>query len=103
VQRTSRPKIARHWCRDYLAIVGRQEEALVEAKLAFELDPLSPMINTWLGLRYYHARRYDEAIEQGRKIPEFDPKLRARSSLAWPGISAERVARSGNLGIAERS
>src|SRR5258708_7566622 len=48
---------AHHWYGDYLSVAGRHEEALFEPKLAFELDPLSPIINTWLGLRYYDARR----------------------------------------------
>jgi TolB-like protein/DNA-binding winged helix-turn-helix (wHTH) protein/Tfp pilus assembly protein PilF len=88
---------AHHWYGDYLLIVGRQEEALVEAKRAFELDPLSPMIDTWLGLRYYHARRYDEAIEQGRKILEFDPSFAPAHLLlgqvyVQKGLHAEAIS-----------
>lgn len=57
----------------YLVTAIRRRNA--EAKRAFELDPLSPMINTWLGFRYYDARQYGEAIAQGRKILEFDPSF----------------------------
>ena len=35
------------------------------------------MIGTWVGLRYYLARRYDRAIEQGRNTVELDPNFAA--------------------------
>jgi tetratricopeptide (TPR) repeat protein len=40
-----------------------------------ELDPLS-LINNWaLGDTLYHARQYDQAIEQERKTLEMDPNF----------------------------
>ena len=56
-----------------LSALGRFHEAIVEGKRAVELDPLSLVINTDLGMNYYYARRYDEAIEQLRKTLEMDP------------------------------
>ena len=38
-----------------------------------ELDPVSPIINAWLGWRYFFARQYDVAIEQYLKTLEMDP------------------------------
>lgn len=38
------------------------EQAIAESKRALELDPLSPIINAWLGWRYYFARQFDQAI-----------------------------------------
>ena len=47
------------------------------ARNASELDPLNLMIGTWLGLRYYLARKYDSAIEQGLSTVELDPNFAA--------------------------
>jgi TolB-like protein/Tfp pilus assembly protein PilF len=52
---------------------GRFDEAIVEGKLAVELDPLSLINNADLGNDYFLARRYDEAIEQVRRTLEMDP------------------------------
>ncbi len=54
---------------------GRFEEAIAEAKQALELDPLSLIINRNLGDAFYHARQYDQAIEQERKTMELDPNF----------------------------
>ncbi len=64
---------AHHWYADYLSAVGRHEEAITESKRASELDPISPIINAWLGWRYFFARQYDLAIEQYLKTLEMDP------------------------------
>src|SRR5258708_35248830 len=56
---------------------GRHDEGLVDAKRALELDSLNFMIGTWVGLRYYLARRYDGAIEQSRNTVELDPNFAA--------------------------
>jgi TolB-like protein/Flp pilus assembly protein TadD len=56
-----------------LSALGRFNDAIAEGKRAVELDPLSLVINTDLGMNYYYARRYDEAITQLRKTLEMDP------------------------------
>ena len=61
-----------HWYGDYLSAVGRHQEAIAESKRALELDPLSPIINAWLGWRYYFARQSDQAIGQFLKTVEID-------------------------------
>jgi tetratricopeptide (TPR) repeat protein len=43
--------------------LGRNEEALTEARLAMELDPLSPLANVALGDVLRDARRFNEAID----------------------------------------
>jgi tetratricopeptide (TPR) repeat protein len=53
--------------------MGRFDEAIAEMKRAIELDPLSLINNSDLGITYYMAHRYDEAIEQQRKTLEMDP------------------------------
>src|SRR5436190_503109 len=65
---------AHHWYGiEFLASLGRFNEAIREVKRGLELDPLSLPINGGLGRTYYFARRYDEAIEQLRKTSEMDP------------------------------
>ena len=68
---------AHHWYGDYLSIMGRHDEALLEARQALELDPLNLMIGTWVGRRYYLARKYDLAIEQDRNTAELDANFAA--------------------------
>jgi adenylate cyclase len=64
----------RHWYgNDTLAALGRFEEAIAEGRRAVELDPLSAVINTDLGVTFLYTRRYDEAAAQLRKTLEIDP------------------------------
>ncbi len=56
----------------YLTAMGRFDEAIVEIKRAKELDPISLIINTDVGLMFYLKRQYDEAIEQYLKTLEID-------------------------------
>jgi tetratricopeptide (TPR) repeat protein len=62
---------------------GRFDEAIREINLARELDPLSLLINKQVGVIFYNARRYDEAIEAERRTLEIAPNLPyARSVIA---------------------
>ena len=61
------------WYSHYLSIGKRPDEALREARLARQLDPLSPIIQTQIGWILQHAGRYDEAIRELRKVLETDP------------------------------
>jgi TolB-like protein/Flp pilus assembly protein TadD len=56
-----------------LSALGRFDDAIAEGKRAVELDPLSLVINTDLGVNYLYARRYDQAITQLRTTVEVDP------------------------------
>jgi TolB-like protein/Tfp pilus assembly protein PilF len=56
-----------------LAVVGRLDEGIQEAKRAHELDPLSVDIWLYYGWNYYVARDYDSAIEEYRKILDLFP------------------------------
>jgi TolB-like protein/Tfp pilus assembly protein PilF len=61
-----------HWYAHYWAARGRLDEAMAEIKLAQELDPLSPIINTTVGMVFYFARQPDQAIERLRQALEID-------------------------------
>jgi TolB-like protein/Flp pilus assembly protein TadD len=63
----------RQWfANDALANVGQTEREIAELKRAVELDPLSLVINSNLGVAYIHAGRLDEAIAQLGKTVELD-------------------------------
>jgi eukaryotic-like serine/threonine-protein kinase len=82
--------------------MGRHDDALREAETARSLDPLSLIVQTWVGLRHYFARRYDDAITEYRTALELDRDFApVHWHLAWAyqeagrpedGIAAARQA-----------
>ncbi len=64
---------AHQWYASTLAVIGQPEGLVREARRAQELDPLSPIINAYLGRAYYLARRYDDAIRQCQRAVKVDP------------------------------
>lgn len=58
---------------DYLANLGRLNEAISEIKLAQQLDPMSFWVSRDLGRIFYEARRYDEALAALRQASEMNP------------------------------
>jgi tetratricopeptide (TPR) repeat protein len=58
----------------YLVPMGRLDEAIEASRKALELDPLSPLLQFHLGLRYFSARQYDRAIEQLSNALDLDPQ-----------------------------
>jgi len=56
----------------FLVSRGRVEEAIAEANRAQELDPFSLAISVKRGFILENARRYDEAIEQLRRVIAMD-------------------------------
>jgi serine/threonine protein kinase/tetratricopeptide (TPR) repeat protein len=57
---------------NYLAVMGRFNEALAQFEKSCELDPLSLIINTSVGWTLYFSRQYERAIESLRKTLEID-------------------------------
>ena len=51
------------------------ENALIKAKQALELDPLSPVINRVIGDVYYNSGEYENAIPALEKCLELEPCL----------------------------
>ena len=68
------PRARQNLC-ECLIVKGRLAEALTEVKLALELDPLSLHMNAALTMTCYFGRRYEEAIDQGRRNVEMDPSF----------------------------
>ena len=74
---------AYQWRAVSLASTGRVEEGVNMARRAQELDPLSLIINAYLGFAYYESRNYDSAADQCKKTLELDPNFAvAHSYLA---------------------
>ncbi|MBW3660394.1 MAG: hypothetical protein KY397_02015 [Gemmatimonadetes bacterium] len=74
----------------FLAVVGRLEEATAEIERALQLDPLSLTINTAVGWAYYLEGRYEDAVRQLHKTLEMDPHFywaRFILGLAYPQSS----------------
>ena len=52
--------------------MGRSEQAIAEIRKAEELDPTDIFITTNVAQLLYFARRYDEAIEQSRRVTDLN-------------------------------
>jgi serine/threonine-protein kinase len=72
---------AHHWYAIFLASMTRFDEAIKEIHLARELDPLSLIINTGVGLIHLFARQYDKALEGFQGTAELDPEFTYTSGL----------------------
>jgi serine/threonine protein kinase/tetratricopeptide (TPR) repeat protein len=80
------------WHGWHLAIMGSLEESIAELNRALELDPLSE-INTYLGLSYYWARQYDQAIEQFGKALELYPDFwLPHMYLGWTYLQQNKMS-----------
>ncbi len=80
--------MAHEWYAEYLAALGRHDEALASAKRAQQLDPLSVPVNRAVGWILYFGQRYDEAIDELRKALAMNPEfLGARLVLWWAYVA----------------
>jgi len=64
---------AHQWYSYFLSNMGRDEEAISEARRAAELDPLSPIISSHMGQTLYFARRYNEARRALERTLDLSP------------------------------
>jgi serine/threonine-protein kinase len=56
----------------FLACRRRTDEAITHARLALQIDPLSPMINLHIGFDYWLLHRYDLLQEQAQRLFELE-------------------------------
>src|SRR5947209_925460 len=78
----------------YLGSMGRQQEALIEAQRAEQIDPLSAEIQGLIALIYHGARQYDLSIQKARAPGAHRfAKVAGALSLAEKGRYAESIAR----------
>jgi TolB-like protein/DNA-binding winged helix-turn-helix (wHTH) protein/Tfp pilus assembly protein PilF len=59
----------------YLSPLGHHEEAIAEMRRAMDLDPLSPHIQSFAGVTFKWARRYDDSLAQFQKVNQMDPNF----------------------------
>ncbi|MHC4696686.1 MAG: protein kinase domain-containing protein [Planctomycetota bacterium] len=95
---------AHQWYAEYLAAMGRHEEATAEIERAQELDPLSLIIHAVGGYVCYFARQYDQAIDHCTRALELDPDFPpAHLYLSWvyrdQGMYKEALAELGRSGL----
>ena len=76
----------RHWHSFYLSAMGRVEEAVAEARRAWELDPLSLIVNANLCQPHYYARRFEEAAAGAGKVTKMEPAFPVGHD--WQGLAA---------------
>ncbi|MEP7270662.1 MAG: protein kinase [Acidobacteriota bacterium] len=74
----------------FLALMGRGNEALAAIDSARTLDPASAQIKQTTGMIYYYQHRYDEALDAFKQAIGLDPNLAA--SHEWAGIVYEQKA-----------
>jgi serine/threonine protein kinase/tetratricopeptide (TPR) repeat protein len=67
--------VAHHWYGEFLAKMGRFEEAGQKLQRAQELDRLSPMINGTLGWLYFVQHENERATQQLQKTLAMDPNF----------------------------
>jgi serine/threonine protein kinase/tetratricopeptide (TPR) repeat protein len=69
---------AHQWYSQMLSFTGqRQQEAIAQANLAHELDPLSPIIGCAQGDAYNYFGQFDKAIEMYQKVAAENPSFSA--------------------------
>ena len=69
----------------YLTNRGQSEQAIAEAKLARNLDPVTAVTNFQLAWALISAHRYDEAIEQSQQALTMFPRAHFWIGLAYLG------------------
>jgi TolB-like protein/Flp pilus assembly protein TadD/predicted Ser/Thr protein kinase len=73
--------LAHQWLSALLSGKGRHAEAVLEAEIAWDLDPLNPRIAVDLARALYFARRYDQALTQSRRALGLDPDFAPAHSM----------------------
>jgi TolB-like protein len=92
--------LAHEWYALLLSERTRHREALSEAEMAVELDPLMPDGHLALALVHYQAGRFDRSAAAARRALELDADfVKARLVLAWSLI--ERRDAAGAIAVCE--
>ncbi|HVH56357.1 MAG TPA: tetratricopeptide repeat protein [Vicinamibacterales bacterium] len=94
---------ARHWYSNYLSIVGDDDAAIAQARLATALDPLSPIVRSGaLANALRRAGRHEEALAEYARALEMDPTFwnaRMGQAMAYAGkrMQVEAIREAGIL------
>jgi serine/threonine protein kinase/tetratricopeptide (TPR) repeat protein len=82
---------AYEWYALFLSWTGRHDEAVTAVRHAQNLDPLTPIITSVVGVVLHYARRYQEAIDEYDKVLELDPAF--VPALCFRGAAYARLGR----------
>ncbi|MBN1223294.1 MAG: protein kinase [Candidatus Aminicenantes bacterium] len=77
------------WYAEHLWSMGHHEESIRHANIALELDPLSLMTRTVLGIAFHFAGQYDQALQQYQSTLEIDPDF--QEAHHWLGRTYAQV------------
>jgi len=79
------------WQSLYLSAMGRHQEAIASVQRARDSEPLSSIVNIYLGVAQANAGQYDLAIRQLNQTIELDPhNYRTYMFLGWALSGAAR-------------
>jgi TolB-like protein len=69
-----------------LIILGRPEEGMEHANLAFKLDPHNPMVKVWYSADLLFVHRYDDCITISRELLEKNPTMFLALANLFPAL-----------------
>lgn len=82
---------AHHWYANLLSRRGRFEEGLAQIREAYQLDPLSLIINQDIGYNLHLGRQNEAALRQFERTLRLDPEFATTTLVyAWALISENR-------------
>jgi len=85
-----------------LSALGRHKEAISEAKKALELDPLSAVMLRGLGIVYFRAREYDNALEKLEAALDFNPESTPNHLFLFLTYQKKKMYRESISALEER-
>ena len=85
---------ARQWYAILLAEASRDNEALIQAREAVALDPLSGPMRQALGLIHYYGRRHPDAVMELRRAIELNPQLPLARTVLAKALFNRRLIRT---------
>lgn len=59
----------------YLSPLGHHEEAIAELRKAMALDPVSPQVQSFAGVTFKWARRFDDSLTQFQSVNQMEPNF----------------------------
>jgi tetratricopeptide (TPR) repeat protein len=83
---------AHQWYGNFLSVVGRHQESIVEFERALALDPLSALKFAALGWGCYFGRLYERGVEECRRGIELEPGNMV--AHAWLAMGLEALGRT---------
>ena len=93
IERSPEYATAHHWYANMLSRRGRSVEGLAQIRKAYELDPLSLIINQDVGYNLHLDRQIEAALRQYERTLQLDPDYPTTTIVyAWALLSEGRYA-----------